>query len=44
MFMSADEPGASRGRARRYAVIAAVLCAVPAVLIALFPGWLLERL
>ena len=44
MFMSADEPGASRGRARRHAVIAAVLCAVPAVLIALFPGWLLERL
>ena len=44
MFMSADEPGASRGRARRHAVIAAVLCAVPAVLLALFPGWLLELL
>jgi len=44
MFMSADEPSASHGRPRRYALIAGVLCLVPAVLIAVFPGWLLDRL
>jgi NADH-quinone oxidoreductase subunit N len=44
MFMGAAEPGASRGRERRYAVLACVLCLVPVVLLALFPGWLLERL
>lgn len=44
MFMSAEEPAAVPGRLRRYAVLAGVLCLVPAVLIAVFPGWLLERL
>jgi NADH-quinone oxidoreductase subunit N len=44
MFMGAAEPGAARGRERRYAVLACVLCLVPAALLALFPGWLLERL
>jgi NADH-quinone oxidoreductase subunit N len=44
MFMSADEPSAAHGRPRRYALIAGVLCLVPAVLIAVFPGWLLDRL
>lgn len=44
MFMSAGEPAAATGRPRRYAVIAAVLCLAPAALMAVFPGWLLDRL
>ncbi len=44
MFMSAEEPAAARGRPRRYAVVAAVLCLAPAVAMAVFPGWLLDRL
>jgi NADH-quinone oxidoreductase subunit N len=44
MFMSADEPSASHGRSRRHALLAGVLCLVPAVLLAVFPGWLLDRL
>jgi NADH-quinone oxidoreductase subunit N len=44
MFMGAADPSASHGRPRRYAMIAGVLCLVPAILLALFPGWLLDRL
>jgi NADH-quinone oxidoreductase subunit N len=44
MFMGAAEPAASHGRPRRYAMLAGVLCLVPAILLALFPGWLLDRL
>jgi NADH-quinone oxidoreductase subunit N len=44
MFMSADEPSASHGRPRRYAMVAGVLCLVPAVLLAVFPGWFLNLL
>jgi len=44
MFMSADEPSASHGRPRRFALLAGVLCLVPAVLLAVFPGWFLDRL
>lgn len=44
MFMSAEEPAGARGQSRRYAVIAAVLCLAPALLMAVFPGWLLDRL
>lgn len=44
MFMGAAEPSASHGRPRRYAMLAGLLCLVPAILLALFPGWLLERL
>ena len=44
MFMSAEEPAGARGQSRRYAVIAAVLCLAPARLMAVFPGWLLDRL
>jgi NADH-quinone oxidoreductase subunit N len=44
MFMGATDPAASRGRERRFALIASVLCLVPALLLALFPGWLLDRL
>jgi NADH-quinone oxidoreductase subunit N len=44
MFMSADEPAASGGKPRRLALLATVLCTVPAILLSLFPGWLLDRL
>jgi len=44
MFMSAQEPSAAHGRPRRHAMVAGVLCLVPAVLLMLFPGWLLDRL
>jgi len=44
MFMSAAEPAAALGRPRRHALLASVLCLVPAALLAVFPGWLLDRL
>ncbi|MBS0396627.1 MAG: NADH-quinone oxidoreductase subunit N, partial [Proteobacteria bacterium] len=45
MFMQdAAEDAGARSRARTLAWAAGVLCAVPAVLIAVFPGWLLDRL
>jgi NADH-quinone oxidoreductase subunit N len=44
MFMSAEEPSASHGRPRRFALLAGVLCLVPAVLLAVFPGWFLNLL
>ena len=44
MFMSAEDPAADRGRPRVYASLASLLCLVPATLLAVFPGWLLERL
>jgi NADH-quinone oxidoreductase subunit N len=44
MFMAEHEATAVRGTPRRLAVIASVLCLVPAVLLMLFPGWLIDRL
>jgi NADH-quinone oxidoreductase subunit N len=44
MFMAEHEPAAARGAPRRYAVLASVLCLVPAVMLMLFPGWLIDRL
>ena len=44
MFMAEHEPTAARGAPRRLAVIASVLCLVPAILLTLFPGWLIDRL
>ena len=44
MFMSAESPDAVRGRPRRLAFLATVLCLVPAILLSFFPGWLLDRL
>jgi NADH-quinone oxidoreductase subunit N len=44
MFMAEHEPAAARGAPRRHAVIASVLCLVPAVLLMFFPGWLIDRL
>jgi NADH-quinone oxidoreductase subunit N len=44
MFMGAPEASAARGDPRRLARLAIGLCLVPAVLLAFFPGWLLDRL
>ncbi len=44
MFMAEHEPSAAQGAPRRYAFAASVLCLVPAVLLMLFPGWLIDRL
>jgi len=44
MFMAEQDPAAARGAPRRYAVLASVLCLAPAVLLMLFPGWLIDRL
>ena len=44
MFMSADAPGATRGVARSLALGTSLLCAIPAILIALFPGWVIDQL
>jgi NADH-quinone oxidoreductase subunit N len=44
MFMAEPQPEAARGTPRRMAVLASVLCLVPAVLLMLFPGWLIDRL
>jgi len=44
MFMGEQEPTAARGAPRRFAVIASLLCLVPAVLLMFFPGWLIDRL
>jgi NADH-quinone oxidoreductase subunit N len=44
MFMAEQEPSAAAGSPRRYAFAASLLCLVPAVLLMLFPGWLIDRL
>jgi NADH-quinone oxidoreductase subunit N len=44
MFMAEHEPSAAKGTPRRYAFAASVLCLVPALLLMLFPGWLIDRL
>lgn len=44
MFMSADEPTAVKGRPRRLALAASLLCLVPAIWLSIFPGWLLDLL
>ena len=44
MFMAEQEPTAARGTPRRLAVIASLLCLVPAILLTVFPGWLIDRL
>jgi NADH-quinone oxidoreductase subunit N len=44
MFMTAGDPDGAVGRPRRLALAAGLLCLAPAILLALFPGWLLDRL
>jgi NADH-quinone oxidoreductase subunit N len=43
MFMS-PEPSAGDARSRRLAVAAGVLCAIPAILLSIFPGWVIGQL
>jgi NADH-quinone oxidoreductase subunit N len=43
MFMNAEPADMPRGRPRRLALAASLLCLVPALAIAFFPGWLLDR-
>ena len=43
MFMSTGAQE-THGRPRRLAMAASLLCLAPAVLLAFFPGWLLELL
>ena len=44
MFMQDEPATADTGRARRSAWLAGALCLVPAVALAVFPTWLLDRL
>ncbi|HXP03208.1 MAG TPA: proton-conducting transporter membrane subunit, partial [Stellaceae bacterium] len=44
MFMQGTAPGPADNRSRRLAWIAGAVCLVPAIVIAIIPGWLLDRL
>ncbi len=44
MFMTAEAPSAARGEPRRLVLLASLLCLVPAVLLSVSPGWLLDKL
>ncbi|HMD74872.1 MAG TPA: NADH-quinone oxidoreductase subunit N [Steroidobacteraceae bacterium] len=44
MFMQSPEGAVQPAQQRRLAWIAAAICVVPAILIAIAPGWLLDRL
>jgi NADH-quinone oxidoreductase subunit N len=45
MFMSADEPAATRAASPGVAAMSAsVLCLVPVLLLSVFPGWVIGRL
>ena len=43
MFMSTEAAGATRAPSGRAALAASVLCLVPTILIAVFPGWIFGR-
>ncbi len=44
MFMQSAEGASEPAHARRYAWVAAAICALPAIAIAIVPGWLLDRI
>ena len=44
MFMQSLDTAREPAHERRLAWVAAVICVVPAILIAIVPGWLLDRL
>ena len=44
MFMSAEPSASSHVASRRLALSASLLCAVPVVLLVVFPGWVIGRL
>jgi NADH-quinone oxidoreductase subunit N len=43
MFMNATPADVPSGRSRRLAIAASLVCLVPAIALAFFPGWLLDR-
>ena len=44
MFMSPDAPVAAQGGARRFAMGASLACLAAALVVSVFPGWLIARL
>ena len=44
LFMSVEEPAASRGTPGRLALGAGVICLLAAILLSVFPGWVIDRL
>jgi NADH-quinone oxidoreductase subunit N len=44
LFMSAEEPAATRGVPGRLALGAGVICLLAAILLSVFPGWVIDRL
>jgi NADH-quinone oxidoreductase subunit N len=44
MFMSAEVPESAKGQPRRLALLASLVCLVPAVWLSVFPGWLIDKL
>ncbi len=44
MFMSAEVPVSATARPRRLALLASLVCLVPAVWLSVFPGWLIDKL
>jgi NADH-quinone oxidoreductase subunit N len=44
LFMSPAEQGAEQGRSRGAALSASLICLIPAILLAVFPGWVIGRL
>lgn len=44
MFMSAEAPETAAGQPRRLALLASLVCLVPAIWLSLFPGWLIDKL
>jgi NADH-quinone oxidoreductase subunit N len=43
MFMNATPADVPSGQPRRLAIAASLVCLVPAIALAFFPGWLLDR-
>jgi len=43
MFMTAEVPSSDHGRSRRLALGATLLCLLPALVISVFPGWVMGR-
>jgi len=44
LFMSSEEQAAGRGPSRGVAVGAGLICLIPAILLAVLPGWVIARL
>jgi NADH-quinone oxidoreductase subunit N len=44
MFMSADDPASGRSMPRRLMRSASLICLLPAIALAIFPGWVMTQL